>query len=700
MATEKPFLLEIVTEELPSSYIEPALEHLQGQLDKILSDKRVEHSELRSGATPRRLVVYAQALDEHSQKQTIEIKGPPVTVAYKDGEPTQALGKFMENNGLHQEDLFTQKLAKGEYIFGRKEEDFGPTREILAQELSAILVNLPFPKRMHWIQAQPSLLFARPIRNVLLLLGEKQIFFELNLQQNLVSQGRFYYRDQSKSIHSLSQYFAHLEQEGIILDIAERERVIQNSLNQYAAQIGARVDEDMDLLREVTHLVETPYVGQGEFSEHFLSVPQSALLSVMKSHQKYFALYNEQGELKSQFLFVANQPVTPSIISGNERVLRARFKDAQFFYDEDRSQKLEQLHPRLSEVIFTKESGHFLHKYQRILGIIDILLSLGVIQQAEQESLARTAYLAKCDLLTNLVYEFPELQGEVGYLLAQEQDEPKQIAQAIFDQYLPRFAGDSFPQDELGALYSIAEKADNLSVLFATGKRPTGSADPYALRRQAIGMVEILLYFRFDLDISLFFGQIFEYLQQQDYISEQDLNGAYADLMEFFKGRCRSVFGGRGYPYDSVEAVLSVERIVLTTAEEKIRIIESSRNQENFAKVAHGFKRIHNLLTSARKKDIKFAGELEKDLLTEPAEKELHQSLEQLSYKQKYEQKDKKDLAKQLELLLSMRQSIDSFFDSVMVMVEDKQIRNNRLRLLQRAEEFFFDFADFSRLSD
>jgi glycyl-tRNA synthetase beta chain len=421
----------------------------------------------------------------------------------------------------------------------------------------------------------------------------------------------------------------------------------------------------------------------------------------MLDHQKYFPIQDQEGKLLNSFVFIANQPVTEKIIKGNERVIRARFKDAEFFFNEDQKIRLDKLHAKLDGLMFTKESGTMLDKSKRVAQILNILIPFFALSEDEIEQSFRAAFLAKTDLLTHLVFEFPELQGKIGSILALAQGENEGTARAILEQYLPLGSGSELPATRVGAIISIAEKFDNLITLFLNGKIPTGSADPYALRRQTSAILEILVKFEVRLDLSKITRQIIGDIEQ-NILHKPSADGkskALIELLDFIKKRAWTILEGKKFTFDEIDAFQNGAHLDIYLGIKKLESIQEIKKGYNFKPLILTFKRIHNILTAARKKAEKIPAEIKPSLLQDKEEQELFQVRDALEGEiRKYLQEE--SFAKAIDTMIQLRPPIDQFFEKVMVMAEDSQLRQNRLALLEKIETLFLDFLDLSRIQE
>ncbi len=678
-----PFIAEFAVEEIPASYIQPALIFLQKSLGEYLVERGVNHEPLQIGATPRRFVIFSTSMTTDSISFVEEIKGPPVNAAYdKQGEPTQTLHKFLSSNNIGPEATFEKKMEKGIYIFAKRSRYFGDTATILADFLTEIVPKIPTPKKMHWIPGN-HLAFARPVRNIMMYLGDKQITnenFGVKTDNSLLP--RFYYLEPKQTITGYADYFAFLNRENIIIDIQARKNFISEQLRETANTMKAVLVEDEDLLDTVTNLVETPFVGVGTFDEEFLEVPDCVLISVMKDHQKYFSLRDQAGRIKNNFLFIANQKITNHIIKGNERVIRARFKDAQFFFREDKSKNLSELATKLDSILFTRETGSLLEKGARVLKILKELTAPFELSHEESLSAAEAARIAKADQLTRLVFEFPELEGQIGSILAQHQGYAPTVATAIQEQYFPKVSGGPLPVTKVGAVLACAEKVDSLTVLFATGKIPTGSADPYALRRLTIGILEIFLARKINIDLNRLFEKAAHFLFEDKKIAIKESAFIKSSLLPFVQGRFRTVLENKGFSYDEIDAYLAIGELNIFKATLLLHDFREFRKKPELLNLLQSSKRIQNLLHAAQKKGDLSHDSVHPDLFKETEEQNLWSQYQKLQQPLQESFSGWKFL-QYFEILTQIQPAIDTFFEKIMVMSEDQTIRKNRLALLR-----------------
>jgi len=688
----KDFLLEIGTEEMPARFLGPALEQLKELTESLLRDKRIGFDRVRVDGTPRRMAVYVSGLAAGQQPLLKEVKGPALKVAYNaGGQPTPAVLGFARGQGVEVADLVVKPVGPVDYVFAVKSEQGRPTPGVLAEICPALVNGLHFPKPMRWGDLEYR--FARPIRWLVALYGSQVIEFSLaGLESGRATRGhRFLSRDPI-TLQEAGEYFNALEKAYVLVNPEERRKIIRDQVEQAARAAGGRVEADNELLDEVNNLVEYPAAFTGSFAGDYLRLPKEVLVTVMREHQRYFPVTRNDGGLLPLFVAVRNgvSDHLAAVRAGNEKVLRARLADAAFFWDEDLKTPLNRRVGSLGKIVWQESLGTVQDKVERVSALARLIgESLGAGEDLLRV-VERAAALCKADLVTNMVYEFPELQGIMGREYALRSGEDPAVAQAIFEHYLPRFAGDALPSTQAGRILSLADKFDTLVGCFAVGIQPTGSQDPYALRRQALGIVHIIL------DGELV-GSLTEMvsLAYRGYsgkvslkISQDPVTG---DLEEFFRQRLRGLLTDRGFAYDIVEAVISAGTGDLLGAVRRAEALDSFRQEPAFEAVITAFNRANNL---SRKHQ---GSSVSPDLLQDPAERELYRSLGMVR-REVDQLLAKRDYAGALHRLAALREPVDRFFEAVMVMVEDQGIRDNRLALLKSVALLAAPLADLSKI--
>jgi len=678
----KDLLLEIGTEELPAHVVDLGTKQLQEKAKELLAEHRIGHGPVSVWGTPRRLVLSITQVEEEQADLLEEVKGPPASIAFAEGQPTKAAIGFAERQGVEVSELVVKKTPQGEYVFAQRKEQGLPSREILPELLPQLIAALSFPKTMRW--GEVDFRFPRPIRWLVALFGDEVVPFSIaGVDSGNLSWGHRFYCSGPVPV-TPSTYLDDLRRAWVIVDGDERRQTIIRLVEEAAKACGGQVLWDEDLLAEVTNLVEYPVAVWGEFGSDMLELPREVLITPMKEHQRYFAVLNQEGELLPRFIAVANggKDNLPEIRQGFERVLAARLADAKFFWEVDRKTPLEGYIEKLKGIVFQEALGTM---YAKTLRVRDLAVKLAEELGLDEHLpvVKRAAELAKADLATNMVYEFPELQGVMGREYALGAGEAPAVAEAIFEHYLPRFAGDELPETAAGMIVSIADKMDSIAGCFAVGLIPTGSQDPYALRRQALGIIQIILAKGLDLSLTSLINWAQAGLAEQ---VEQAPETA-SQIREFFLGRLRGVLTGEGIPYDVIDAVLAVEADRLPDLLARCRAVAEGLRSEGMATLLTACERVANLAAKADDRRV------DPSLLVERAEKELYEVYEQV----KDEVAGKMAAADYQGALAALGQlagPIDAFFDQVLVMAEDESLRRNRLALLANLTDLLTCVAD------
>ncbi len=683
----KELILEIGCEELPASFIEPALSYLKEKLTGALEKELLKPSQVETFATPRRLIVFAYDIPEKQPDRKELLIGPSLQAAFKDGEPTKAALGFARSKGADVKELLiveNPKGKKGKYVAVEKTVRGREALEILKEVLPKIITSVPFKKSMRW--GEKRIRFGRPIRWILALYGEEVVDFEIDgIKSSNVSYGHRFLSPEPFTVSQPQQLLEELKERFVVPSINERRGIIVDGAVSLSKRVEGKLIKDEELLEEVVNLTEFPYPILGSFEEEFLSLPKEVVITVMKEHQKFFSISNEEGKLKNYFIGVANiKPADEEVVrKGYEKVLRARLKDALFFFNEDRKVKLEDRVPKLKGVVFHEKLGTMLDKTLRLTQLSPFILS-ELCLEGEKE-VKRAAYLCKADLLTEMVSEFPELQGVMGKYYALLEGEPEEVAKAIEEHYLPRFSGDSVPETQAGTALALSEKIDNLVGFIGAGLKPTGSADPFALRRNALGLIQVLLKKKAFLNLKKALEKGAELYKEQGITLS---SGAVSETLNFILDRLKGVLRERGFKADTVEAVLGAtpdpyDALLRAEAVEKLRL-----NPE-FEEVLITMRRVVNIIPEGFKA-VEFTPEGR-------YERELYKKF--LKIKEKISAKlEKRDYEGALLLVKELKPEVDAFFDNVMVMDKDEKVRNRRLSLLKEIEEELSKLLDFSKL--
>lgn len=680
------FLLEIGTEEIPAGFVIPALETLQSLFVRSMSGARVAHGSVNTYATPRRLILRASGVASHQASVEIEKTGPPREAAFdKNGQPTKAAIGFAKSQGVLVEDLVFVQTSRGEQVGVRRLEKGCPTREALSDVLPALIEKIPFPKTMRWMDLDVR--FVRPIHWILALFEGDVVSFGLgNIDSSNVSRGHRFCGQGNVKITCFDDLQKELGKDGILIDFVQRRSVIESQISALAYQKGLRVFEDPTLLDEVNFLVESPYAVMGEFASDFLELPASILITCMKKHQRYFSVQGPDGRISNHFIAVNNTPVRDASVSvkGHQRVLKARLEDARFYYREDRKKPLFSRLDALKGVVFHSRLGTAFEKVQRFTQLakkIAVQFCPERIQTVE-----RAALLCKCDLETGIVYEFPELQGIIGSYYAKKDGEAEDVAIAVREHYLPAYSGDGLPRGLVGAIVSIADRIDTVTGCFSVGLVPTGTADPYALRRHAIAIIQILIDLGRPLNLNWLIEESVFLLENRRTRPEIEILN---EVIDFIMTRFVNFHTSRDFSLDVVEAAVRVRFDDIVDARKRVQALQQWKTREDFDAVMTGFKRAANILKEFETSPVS------PELFQDDAEKVLFSTFVAVSGRC-LPLIESGDYPRALEVMAELRTPIDTFFDRVMVMVDDASLRENRLGLLHELVALFRSVADFS----
>jgi glycyl-tRNA synthetase beta chain len=696
-------LFEIGCEEIPAGMLPKAEEELRANIEKLLAAENLSDGvTVESFSAPRRLTAWVRGLPAKQPDVETEVTGPPKSVAYDSvGAPTRAALSFAEKQRVHVNDLYLIHTPKGDYL-AAKQIKLGRTAEqILSVVLPRAVHDLTWPRSMTWTGLEGAR-FIRPIRWIVAVLDGKPIKFSVaGISAGNTTRGHRFLGSNAIRVTDFADYEKKLHSNGVIIRPARRQEKIVKELAVHAKRGNYRVHDDPELQKLVTYLNEYPAVIQGDFDPSFLSLPDEILVTVMRGHQKYFAVEKKSGELAPHFLAVINLDKDPKglIRAGHERVLRARFADARFFWESDQKCRLADYLPKLERVTYESRLGSYRDKVERMRDIARWLseqwFNLG-ISHAHVADADRAAELAKCDLATEMVREFTELQGIVGGLYARAQGEPDEVADAIYDHYRPAGLEDPVPRNLTGCAVALADKFDSVVGCFAVGVVPTGSSDPYALRRAALGIVKIILEKKLPLSLSLAIGAAAKSL-----LTHKPRRGVTPDqesqILDFVLDRAKFVFRERqGFGYDEVSAVFRAGADDLVDAHKRLVALKAIRKSKNFEPLAVSFKRIRNILEKAGVV-IADGRRANPELFESPAERELHAAVRDAASKVPPLKRAGK-YQEALEVIAGLRPVVDHFFDGVMVMAENEAIRNNRLTLLAELLREFTTIADFSEI--
>ncbi len=685
----RDLLIEIGTEELPPKALNKLSAAFASGIAAGFKEAGIEFEKINAYASPRRLAVIIDAAQECQADRNIEKLGPAIKAAFdQDGNPTKAAQGFARGCGVEVAQLARTDTDKGERLVFRIEEKGRPTVELVADIVTQSLAKLPIPKRMRWGESDAE--FVRPVHWIVMLFGHEVIDAQImGIKSGRESRGHRFHHPEVINLQSPSDYVSRLRSPGyVVVDGAERMASIKAQAEAAAKKLGGLVLIDENLLQEVSALVEWPVAVSGNFDKEFLEVPAESLISSMQDHQKYFPVVDDKGGLLAHFITISNikSRHPEKVKEGNERVIRPRLGDAKFFWEQDNKKKLEDHIESLDKVVFQNKLGSVGDKSRRVASIAEsIAKALG-----ENTGYARRAgLLSKCDLMTEMVCEFPDLQGIMGRYYALNNGEPAEVADALDEQYMPRFAGDKLPGGKTGQIISLADRLDTLTGIFAIGQKPTGEKDPFALRRAALGILRILIECELDLDLKVLLGYA-----AKAYAEQLDANSAVDDVVSFMLDRLKVYYTSQGVSVDVYDAVMALEPTRPIDFDRRIHAVNEFRELEEAQSLAAANKRTGNILK-------KIKGDLpttvNEALLLEKAEKALYEQLQAMSSRVRPEL-DAGNYAAALKQLAGLRDSIDDFFDQVMVMVDDEALKNNRIALLSQLHGLFIESADLSRL--
>ena len=691
-------LLEIGSEEIPAGYITPALKALSSALMQQLTDARIDHGSAEVYATPRRLAVKIKDVADKQRSIQSEVVGPPAKVGYDaQGNPTTAALKFAEKVGVPVKKLVVKETPRGAYLAAVMRQHGVATRRLLKNILPQVILSIPFPKKMRW--ADLNLEFARPIHTILALLGNKVVSFQLgNLKSNRYTHGHSFMSPARIKLETPEDYLSALSSAHVMADMQQRRSKLEHDISDVARQLNGRILQDDELVDIVNNLVEYPVVVAGSFDKAFLEVPDEVLINAMREHQKYFAVVDSDNKLMPCFIAVNNTVARDLAIvaKGHERVLRARLADARFFYQGDLNVSNDDRVQMLKKVLFQAELGTLYEKTERVAGVGEFI-SAAVEPKAGpaaenadlKKHVVRAAMLSKADLVSQVVGEFPKLQGIMGRVYAAVAGESPAVATAIEEHYRPVYSGAPLPETLAGAILSIADKIDSICGCFSVGLVPTGASDPYALRRQGIGILQIMKDRGFSFSLSNLITHSLKAFKPANLPAVQE------QVAAFLRNRLTNLLAEDGFSKDTVAAILGVAADNIPDTWRRAAALEQLKAKPDFEPLAVAFKRVVNII---KKADDLTLNEPDQSLFQHESEAALLRAYEQV--KNRVEDDLAQGLYDQaLVKIASLRDPVDAFFEGVMVMADDIQVRRNRLALLGLIAALFGKLADFSKLS-
>ena len=680
----KDLLFEIGAEEIPAGFMPNILGQLKQLAETKLNDAHLPFESIATYGTPRRLALIVNGLADTSAEISERHKGPSASIAYDaDGNATKAAIGFARGKGLDVADL----VVEDGYIYAETKTAGVPAKDIVTDMLPQLITGLNFPKSMHWGNLDAK--FVRPVRWLVALLDEEVIPVEFaTVKSGNVTRGHRFLGADEITIKNAASYVDTLKENFVMVDQDARRELISKQLHDMAASKNASIVWDDDLLEEINYLVEWPTALCGGFEESYLALPDAAIITPMKDHQRYFPLVDQDGKLLQMFLTVRNgsDHSIEVVQAGNERVLRARLDDAKFFFNEDRKKPLIDRQDGLTKIVFQEGLGNLADKTERLLKLGRVFGEECGLHEDAAVVLERATELAKTDLTTGMVTEFTELQGVMGKEYALLDGESEEVAEAIFEQYLPRFAGDVLPQTEAGKVLSIIDKVDNIVATFSRGLIPTGSQDPYALRRQTIGILNILLGSEWNISLRPIFKASMELLN----VPAEKQDELLGQVEEFFTLRLKNIFLDREVPHHVIDLLLSNNELSVADAEGLVNALLANRIDEN-VELVQAYTRMYNLV-----KDVEYTG-VNSDLLKEDAEKALFEAASKAS-EESLAAWEANDYAAVVAIPATLVPAINKFFEDVMVMDKDEAIKANRLQLVRLAYSVMAIIGDISAL--
>ena len=697
MMEKKDFLVELGTEELPPKALRKLGEAFCRGVEQGLNKAALAYSQARFYAAPRRLAVQVDGLAVMQAEKNVERRGPALTAAFNaDGMPTPAALGFARSCGVNVEQLERLETDKGAWLVHRSVQPGTRAADVLPGIVSLALDGLPIPKRMRWSDGEAQ--FVRPVHWLVMLLGDEVVDGEvLGVRAGRESRGHRFHHPEKLYLASPAAYVPLLESEGYVMpDFATRRAAVVAQVAEVAAAAGGKAIMDAALVDEVAALVEWPHAVRGDFDAHFLQLPEQVLIATLQGHQRYFALRDSEGKLLPSFITVANivSRDVKQVQAGNERVVRPRLEDAMFFFERDLATRLDHHRAALKTVVFQKDLGTLDAKVMRVTALAEIIAQQ--LPGGDRDRARRAAELSKCDLLSHMVGEFPELQGAMGCAYALAQGEPAEVAQALDEQYLPRYAGDNLPTSATGRALAIADKLDTLCGIFAIGQLPTGDKDPFGLRRAALGVLRIMIESPLDLDVRALLQHAVQPLLAIPAVSKTKITIAQLvdQIFDFMLERLRAYYADGGIRADIFEAVLAKAPTQPLDFDQRMRAVSYFAGLAESVSLAAANKRTHNILKQANHTVL---GAVDKTLLHEAQEQALFEQLAAA-------ESDtaplllRHDYIAVMTRLAGLRQVVDGFFDKVMVMVDDTAVKTNRLNLLARMHALFTSVADISKL--
>lgn len=685
--SKRDLLLEIGLEELPARFVTASMKQLSDKVQQWLTEKAIDFGTVEAFSTPRRLAILVKEVEESQKDIEEEAKGPAKKIALdSEGNWSKAALGFVRGQGMTSEDIYFKELKGVEYAHVNKFIKGQQTVQLLS-ELQEIISGMTFPKNMRW--ANQELRFVRPIKWLIALFGNDVVPFSIaDVETGRETKGHRFLGD-SSIIEQPDQYEETLKEQFVMANPDKRRQVILDQIKGLEQEKGWIIPVDEELLEEVNNLVEYPTVLFGQFEEEFLELPAEVLITSMKEHQRYFPVKDQDGKLLAFFVTVRNgdDRHLDKVSKGNEKVLRARLSDAAFFYKEDQKKGISEALKKLDSIVYHEEIGTLAEKAARVTAVTGALAD-ALNLKAEKEMALRTAEIAKFDLVSHMVYEFPELQGYMGEKYALLKGEAKEVAAAINEHYMPRHADDNVPPSVIGAVVSLAEKIDTLASFFAIGVIPTGSQDPYALRRQASGVVQILAEKKWNIPLEELIVLGLKGLESKG-ILKRELEEVKADMFTFFKARVKHLLQEQQIRYDLIDAVLLNEIGYIHSIVERAHVLDAKKDEEGFKESLEALSRVMNIAVKCDNKVTVDPSAFEND-----QETALYEKFQKVAMRYT----ESKDENERFEQLVSLQTEIESYFENTMVMADDEAIRNNRLSLMKEISDLIAGFAAMNKI--
>lgn len=688
----KKYLLEIGVEELPADIIHDTIKQIENNTNELLRKERLKFSDLKVFTTPRRISLIINGMEDKQESLEEKVKGPSLKIAYdNEGNPSKALMGFMRGHGIDKDSIIVEKLNSEDYIFAMITKMGKSIEEIISTDMPELIKSITFPKSMRW--GGKNLRFARPIRWIVSLLDDKVIPFDLEgIVASNITRGHRFLGSSNITIDHVDNYEKLLRENYVVLDQNERKEIIKYGSERLVKEKGGTILQDEDLLDEVTNILEYPTPIIGRIKDEYLSLPMDVVITPMKEHQRYFPVVDDKKRLMPYFITVRNGDDShiDIVVKGNEKVLGARLEDAKFFFNEDIKYPLEDYVERLNNITFQEKLGTLYQKTKRIQKLGSKIGNYLEVGDETVKNVDRAALLSKADLVTKMVSEFTELQGKMGMEYAKHSNENEIVSLAIFEQYLPRYSGDQLPSTTAGSILSIADRLDSIAGLFAIGIQPSGSQDPFGLRRSALGIINIILDKKWNISLSEIVDfALYIYVEENGLAF--DYNKIKTEIMDFFITRIRNMFLDMNIRYDIIEAVVNTNIDDIYDLKIRANKLNDWLSKDGLQEILTAFNRVSTLALKATSNEIK------RDLLTED-ELNLYDSFNNIEEKV-LNLIDKKEYDKALDLLITLKNPIDNFFEKVMVMVDDEKLKNNRLGLLKTIYDTMMKVCDLSKIN-